>query len=124
MLGPYRWLAGSLAVLLLLGSAYAKGRSDGSALTHGKYAKAAKAMTDSNEKVAHAARLADAQLIAADQARQTEVREIIRVVPQIIDRPVYRTVCVDADGVRLIERATAAANGRAPAVAGPDGAAP
>jgi hypothetical protein len=43
--------------------------------------------------------------------RHTTVREINRDVPTIIDRPVYGNVCVDADGVRLLDRAQAAANG-------------
>lgn len=32
-------------------------------------------------------------------------RVVIREIPKIINRDVYRNVCIDADGLRLIERA-------------------
>lgn len=32
-------------------------------------------------------------------------RVIEREIPKIIDRPVYRNVCIDADGLRLLEEA-------------------
>jgi hypothetical protein len=43
--------------------------------------------------------------------RQTEVREIYRAIPQIVHDPVYRNVCIDADGVGVLDRAQAAASG-------------
>ncbi|WP_189338381.1 hypothetical protein [Sphingobium sp. SCG-1] len=52
--------------------------------------------------------------LSADQARRDTVREIIRESHQVTARPVYRNVCIDADGVRLLDRAQAAANGRDP----------
>jgi hypothetical protein len=62
---------------------------------------------------------------AAEYGRQTNVREIVRESQKIIERPVYRTVCVDADGVRLLDAAADVANGTGlPAFAGaPAGAA-
>lgn len=56
--------------------------------------------------------------LQADQQRQTINREIVRESSQIVERPVYRTQCVDADGVRLLDRAAAAANGHSGAPAG------
>ncbi len=44
--------------------------------------------------------------------RQNNVREIYRAIPQIIRDPVYRNVCIADDGVRLLDRAQAAASGR------------
>lgn len=49
----------------------------------------------------------------AEQNRQQVIREITREIPTIIRAdPVYRNVCVSDDGVRALDRATAAANGR------------
>lgn len=48
--------------------------------------------------------------LQADQARQSTHREIIRESTKIVDNPVYRNVCVDADGVRLLDRAIDNAN--------------
>lgn len=48
---------------------------------------------------------------AAEYARQGAVREIYHESQKVIDRPVYRTVCLDADGVGLLDRAAATANG-------------
>jgi hypothetical protein len=55
---------------------------------------------------------------AREYARQTTVRDIYHESEKIIDRPVYGAACIDADGVRLLDRA--AANGqREPDPAGP-----
>lgn len=59
---------------------------------------------------------------ANEQTRQTKVREIYHESQKIIERPVYRTVCIDPDGVGLLDRAAAAANGEGLAPAA--GAAP
>lgn len=56
----------------------------------------------------------DAAAIAAqnkEYQRQASVREIHNETIKIIDRPVYRNVCIDADGVRLLDHAAATANG-------------
>jgi hypothetical protein len=58
---------------------------------------------------------------AAEYARQSGVREIYHESQKVIERPVYRNVCIDADGVRLLDRAAAIANGQS--VARPSGAA-
>lgn len=47
---------------------------------------------------------------SAEYDRQGKVREIIRESQKIVDRPVYRDICVDADGVGLLDRAAASAN--------------
>lgn len=55
----------------------------------------------------------------AETARQQKVRSIARETHRIIERPVYRSRCVDADGVGLLDRAAATANGQIlPASAG------
>ncbi|MBB6191516.1 hypothetical protein FHS51_001743 [Sphingobium wenxiniae] len=47
---------------------------------------------------------------AGEYARQSAVREIYHESQKVIERPVYRNVCVDADGVGLLDRAAATAN--------------
>ena len=47
---------------------------------------------------------------ANEYARQGSVREIYHESQKVIERPVYRSVCVDADGVGLLDRAAATAN--------------
>lgn len=60
---------------------------------------------------------------AAEQDRQGAVREIYHESQKIIERPVYRNLCIDADGVGLLDRAAATANGeRSSASAGDAGA--
>lgn len=57
---------------------------------------------------------------SAEYTRQANVREIHHETLKVIDRPVYRNVCVDADGVGLLDRAAAAANGKGVAGAAGD----
>ncbi len=47
----------------------------------------------------------------AENTRQSSVREIYHESQKIIERPVYSAVCVDADGLGLLDRAAAIANG-------------
>jgi len=59
------------------------------------------------------------QAQSAEIARQGNVREIYHESQKVIERPVYRNLCVDADGVGLLDRAAAIANGQAvPGAAG------
>lgn len=57
----------------------------------------------------------------AEYARQANVREIYHESQKVVERPVYRNVCVDADGVGLLDRAADVANGKG--IAQPAGAA-
>lgn len=47
---------------------------------------------------------------AAEYARQGNVREIYNETQKIIEKPIYRNLCVDADGVGLLDRSAATAN--------------
>lgn len=51
------------------------------------------------------------QAQAAEYARQHNVRTIYHESQKIIERPLYRAICIDADGVGLLDRAAATANG-------------
>lgn len=47
---------------------------------------------------------------AVEYARQGVVREIYNETQKVIEKPVYRNLCVDADGVGLLDRAASTAN--------------
>jgi hypothetical protein len=47
---------------------------------------------------------------AAEYARQSSVREIYHESQKVIERPVFRNVCIDATGVSLLDRSAAIAN--------------
>ena len=110
----YARIAAAVGALLLVVGAFFYGRHVGYTECENDRLKAAAAAQEKREKQIGQAQAGDAKAAEADVQRETIVREITREVPRIIDRPVYRNVCVDADGVRLIGRAVEAANGRAP----------
>lgn len=106
-----------IALALILGALkiYSEGRHAGRAAAEAQYAKQLrKAEADIQRKSDTIDQLAAAQLVT-DQQRDTIHREIIRESSQILDRPVYRDTCVDADGLRILDRAAANANGENPA---------
>ncbi len=70
-------------------------------------AAAAKVRDDLQKKIDAAATAAQ----SAEYQRQESVREIHNETLKIIEKPVYRNMCVDADGVRLLDHAAAIANG-------------
>lgn len=111
-LPPKAWLgiAGAAALLASHGYAYFKGRGDGSAAVQAKYSraigKAQEAMRKAQTRIDGIG--AVAAVAAADQ--QQETRSIYHETLRVIERPIYRTVCVDADGVGLLDRAAANAN--------------
>ena len=110
-LRPYLTLIGAAVAVALLAAADIAGRRDGRAIADGKQAaveQAVKAERDKRDAVVATGETAGA---AKETERQEKVREIYRETNTITDRPVFRNVCVDADGVHLIERATAIANG-------------
>ncbi|HEX7873044.1 MAG TPA: hypothetical protein VF475_09045 [Sphingobium sp.] len=111
------------AALGLLIAAFFFGRHVGTTEEEARYLRDEKKAAAKVEATIVDAQAQDAVSAAADVHRETIVREITREVPKIIDRPVYRNVCIDADGVRLIERAVATANGGGATGGRPDGAA-
>ena len=111
----YARIAAAVGALLLVIGAFFYGRHVGYTECENDRLKAAAAAQEKREKQIGQAQAGDAKAAEADVQRETIVREITREVPKVIDRPVYRNVCIDADGVRLIGRAVEAANGGAAA---------
>jgi hypothetical protein len=88
------------------------------------HAKADAAEAREATKRLQAAQAQDDRAAAAETVRTNTVREITREVPKIIERPVYRNSCLDADGLRLVASGVVAANGSPAPTGGPaDGAA-
>ncbi|TKD50592.1 hypothetical protein [Sphingomonas baiyangensis] len=107
----YLWLGGAVVALALIIGAYAYGVGVG---RDRQLADDRAAMDRASTAMKHAGdayALRDAAAASRDVERETVFREIVREVPRIIDRHVYRNICVDADGVQLLREATAAANG-------------
>lgn len=107
---PYVLIGGALALVAALGGAYLQGRSDGRAVMASKAVK----QIERVQKAADLARVrvdGAVSILAAAQTQQTtDFREITRETVRVIDRPVYRNVCGDADASKLLDRAHAAAN--------------
>ncbi|PTQ12971.1 hypothetical protein CLG96_02170 [Sphingomonas oleivorans] len=82
----------------------------GYAASEAAHARAAAKAIAIMRKAEAAISMLNGRVAAAQSAQQIEIREIYREVPRIITRPIYRTQCVDGDGVRLLDRARANAN--------------
>lgn len=105
---------GVLLFITLLAIAYVAGRRDGRSIADGKQAAVDRALAKERGKREAAVAQGDAAGQARENDRQTRVREITRETNTITERPVYRNVCVDADGLRILDRAAAVANGENP----------
>lgn len=119
----YGALGGAIGALLLAIAAYFHGVEVG--VDKQRSADLAATLKEEKARVARleAGQKQDDVAASAGVERETTIREITREVPKIIDRPVYRNVCVDADGVQLIGRSVAAANGEPAPGRRPDGGA-
>jgi hypothetical protein len=109
---PNPYLAGAVAIGLIAshGCAYVKGRGAGAASVQAKYAKA---VDKAGKAIAKAQTRIDAIGTAGTEAstqQGQENRSIYHETLRIIERPIYSTRCVDADGVGLFDRAAANAN--------------
>ncbi|MEG3182131.1 hypothetical protein [Sphingomonas sp. LT1P40] len=112
------YLLGGVALLGVAGTitAYVVGRDDGSAIQRDMQAAVEKATADLRKQREQLVDQIGGAAVAQQSQRQSNVREIYRESHTITERPVYRNVCVDADGVQLLVRSAAAANGADPGV--------
>jgi len=109
--GRLPWMAGGAALLIAThGLAYHGGRSDGAASTQARYARA-------QDKALEAMRRGEAAIdhLNGLQARaitrqEVENRSIHEAAIPLLPRAVHSTLCIDADGVGLLDRARANAN--------------
>lgn len=112
------WQTALLALaglLLAFDTVYHKGEAAGREQSEASYAKQLKQAEDDVKAKAAAIEQIAINQLAADQQRQITHREIIRESTQIIDRPIYRNQCIDADGLRILDDIAANAHGQSPA---------
>lgn len=111
MIGSRYLAAGALALAAMTGAAgYFHGLDTGRNRERLANLTSVEKANADRDKLRGAIEQESIQHLTADQARRDTVREIYRESHQITERPVYRNVCIDADGVLLLDRAAAAAN--------------
>lgn len=110
-LRPYLTLIGAIVAVALLATAYIAGRRDGRAIADSKQAAVERAVKAEREKREAVVATGETAGAAKETDRQEKVREVYRETNTVTERPVYRNICIDGDGLRLIEHATAIANG-------------
>lgn len=104
-------LAAALAACLIGIAGYAYGVSVGIAQQQAAMQRAEAANQASRAILQSQIDTATQRAQAAELARQTSVREIRHESEKIIERPVYGEICVDGDGVSLLDKAASVANG-------------
>lgn len=117
-MNPWLILGGVLAIA----GAYAGGRMDGRSIAQAGELKAERAAAQERARVQGEIERAAEASGTIEVGRQQDVREIYRETETIVERPVYAARCVDADGVRLLERAAAVADGAGGSAAAGDAA--
>lgn len=70
------------------------------------------AAVEAHQKVLDEFRASEGRAAAALEERLQEIKDNVRVIERekikLVDRPVYRNECMDADGVRLVNQARTA----------------
>ncbi|ATI81466.1 hypothetical protein [Sphingobium yanoikuyae] len=107
-------LAAALAACLMGASGFAYGVHVGTAQEQAAQKRADDAREAERAKLQAQMDASAQQHQAAEYARQGAIREIYHESQKVIEKPVYRSVCIDADGVGLLDRAAATANGEDP----------
>lgn len=119
---PHMLAAGAIGVMIAGGAGYFIGRSDGRDIELAAQARADRAAATAERELQAVRDRLVRENRDAETHRQSNVREIYRETQKIVDRPVYRNVCIDSDGVRLLDQGVENANGAHRPVA-PGGAA-
>jgi hypothetical protein len=104
---PQVYLIGAMVGLLLLGGVYLKGRFDGRAVCDARITALTAESMERERNAQQQALEASAQLEAARGKTAIKYKTIVKEVEKIVERPVYSTVCFDADGLRLANAALA-----------------
>jgi hypothetical protein len=107
---PYLALAGALAACVAGIGGYIHGVGVGVAREQAAQKRADDARAAATKALQSQIDASTERHQASEYARQSNVREIYHESQKVIERPVYRSVCVDADGVGLLDRAAATAN--------------
>lgn len=103
--------AGALASLVAFGGGYLVGRGDGRDIEVAAQSRADRVEEAAEQKLQAERDRQTRENRHGEISRQGAVREIYRETQKIVDRPVYRNVCFDGDGVRLLDQGVENANG-------------
>ena len=103
-------LAAALAWLASITGAFFYGRSAGIDHQKAVQAKAVAAAELKERTAAIAIDSVNGAAAAAQRDQSTIMRTIHAESIRVVEKPVYRSSCIDADGVQLLDRARAAAN--------------
>jgi hypothetical protein len=104
-MNPYAILAAVILVIALFTGTYVKGRVDGLKKCQDRIAvlqaeATARAVAEQDKAVEAATKL-EAQRVRTE----IKYRTITKIVEKLVERPVYRDVCFDDDGLRLVNAA-------------------
>lgn len=112
MIGLNPYAIGGAALILLSAStgSYVLGRTHMANERDAQALEQIQAIERARDAGVERVRIAAAAVAEAQTHQSTEFREITRETVKIVDRPILRTVCGDAESVRLFDRAAAAAN--------------
>lgn len=108
---PYAIAGGVILAVAALGGAYVEGRVDGRHIEQAAEKRADDAAQKVRDQLQGQIDQSALQHQATENQRQQSVREIDHEKETIVERPVYTNLCFDADGVRLVQKAAATANG-------------
>lgn len=109
---PYAIAGGVILGVAALGGAYIEGRIDGKHIEQAAEKRADEAARKQRDQDQALIDQSAGQHQAAENQRQQTSRDIYHEKETIVERPVYAQQCLDADGVRLLQRAADNANGK------------
>lgn len=95
-------VAGIILVGVVAFSAYMKGREDGAQSVQTKWDKAVAEQREREEKQIG---LASGKLETGNAQAKVVYRTITQTVDKLVEKPVYRNVCLDDDGLRVANQA-------------------
>jgi hypothetical protein len=105
MMFPQVYLGAGLIGLLMMGGLYLKGRIDGRTACNDRIAVMAAESMERERNAQQQALEASAQLEAARGKTAIKYKTIVKEVEKVVERPVYSNLCLDDDGLRLVNAA-------------------
>lgn len=93
-----------IIVALAMGAAYFKGHHAGAESVQVKWDKA---IADQREREQQQAAFATTKLEAGNVQAKVVYRTITQTVDKVVEKPVYRSMCLDDDGLRVANQALA-----------------
>lgn len=96
------YLIGVLVIGLLLAGAYFKGDANGAERMQAKWDKSVVEQKEAEEKLIASA---STKLENGNAQAKVVYRTITQTVDKIVDRPVYKSLCLDDDGLRTANQA-------------------